>query len=71
MLTRLRRLLALVAVVAALLAVAAMFKRETCGCAGTGLPFGTIALASAVVGVLALSSYVAAGYLGSRQGGAR
>ena len=69
MLTRVRRVLALIAVAAALLAVAAMFKGETCGCAGTGLPFGTIALASGIVGALALASYVAAGFLGSRRRG--
>ena len=68
MLTLVRRVLALIAVVAVLLAVAAMFKRETCGCSG-GLPYTTIALASGIVGALALSSYLAAGYVGSTLGG--
>ncbi len=68
MLTLVRRVLALIAVVAVLLAVAAMFKRETCGCSG-GLPYTTIALASGIVGALALSSYVAAGFFSSRQRG--
>jgi hypothetical protein len=70
MLGRLRRFLALVVVVAALLAVTAMFKRETCSCS-TGLPYGAIASWSGIVGVLALASYVAVGFLTSRQNGAQ
>jgi hypothetical protein len=66
LLSRLRGLLAMIAVVAALLAIAALFKRATCGCGENGLPFETIAVASIVVGVLAIAGYAAAGYLGWR-----
>ncbi len=56
----------MIAVVAALLAVAALFKQARCGCAENGLPYGTIAVTSIVVGVLAIAGYAAAGYFGSR-----
>jgi len=58
MLTRLRRVLALIAVVAALLAITAMFKRETCGCSG-GLPYTTIALWAGAGAALSLAAYFA------------
>ena len=68
MLTRARGLLAMIAVGAALLAIAALFKRATCGCGENGLPFETIAVASIIIGVVATAGYVVTGYLGSRAG---
>jgi hypothetical protein len=59
--THLRRALAMVAVVAALLAIAALFKQARCSCSG-GLPYGTIAITSIVVGAVAIGGYLAAGF---------
>lgn len=56
---RVRNALALITVVAALLAVAAMFKRETCGCGGPGVPYGTIAVGAALVALASLGAYAA------------
>jgi hypothetical protein len=57
----LRSALALVVVVAALLAVAALLKRDTCTCNGSGVPYATIAVGSAVTAVAAFAVYVATG----------
>jgi hypothetical protein len=51
---------ATVAVLAALVAVAALFKRETCSCSG-GLPYTTVALWSGVLAAGAFGGYVASG----------
>jgi hypothetical protein len=51
---------ATVAVVAALVATAALFKRETCSCSG-GLPYATVALWSGVLAATAFGAYVASG----------
>ena len=67
MLTRLRRALAAAAVLAALLAAAALSKQTTCGCSGSGLPYGTIALSASIAAVLALGAYVAAGLVARRE----
>ena len=63
---RVRYTLALVALVAALLAVSAMFKRETCGCSGPGVPYGTIAIVAAMVAGLGMAAYVATGFVARR-----
>lgn len=58
--SRARQAVATVAVLAALVAVVALFKRETCSCSG-GLPYATVALWSAVLAAAAFGAYVAAG----------
>lgn len=58
--TRLRYALALVAVVATLLAVSALYKRQTCACGGPGVPYSTIAIAAAATAAVALIAYLAA-----------
>ena len=57
--TRLRNALALIAVIAALLAVTALFKRETCTCGGPGVSYTAIGLWSGVVAAVSLAGYLA------------
>ncbi|TAK60787.1 MAG: hypothetical protein EPO22_09030 [Dehalococcoidia bacterium] len=59
--------MALIAVIAALLAVSAMFKRETCGCAGPRVPYATIAIGSGVAALTAFAAYLATGLLSRRE----
>ena len=56
---RVRYGLALVAVIATLLAVSALYKRQTCGCGGPGVPYSTIAIAAAATAAVALVAYLA------------
>ena len=55
-----RRVLAMVVVVGGLLAVAAWYKHNTCGCSG-GVPYTAIALSAGVAAAVSLAVYVGLG----------
>ena len=56
-----RRVLAMVVVGGGLLAVAAWYKHNTCGCSG-GVPLTTIGLWAGIVAAVSLASYSALGF---------
>lgn len=64
---RVRNMLALVTVLAVLLAVTALFKRETCSCGGPGVPYGALAVAASVVAVATLAIYFTIGLSARRR----
>jgi uncharacterized membrane protein YjfL (UPF0719 family) len=59
--TRARYALALVATSGVLLALASIWKRETCSCRDSVLPLTSIAVWSAVAAAVAIIAYVAVG----------
>jgi len=60
--SRARQAVATVAVLAALVAISALFKRETCSCSG-GLPYSAIALWCSILAAGAVGAYVASGIM--------
>ena len=65
--TRVRYALAFVATSGVLLAVASMWKRETCSCRDSVLPLTSMAVWGAVAAALTVAAYVAVG-LAARRG---
>ncbi len=59
---RLQQLAATIAVAALLLTITALFRNETCGCAGHGLPFASIALYAAIATAAAALTYAVLRY---------
>jgi hypothetical protein len=57
-LARLRLALAAIVVLASLLAASAWWKRATCDCGSSGLPWDTIAVAATISAAAAIAVYV-------------
>jgi hypothetical protein len=64
---RVRLAIAAAVVLASLLAMTAWFKKATCGCGSTGLPWETIALTASVVAAVAIAAYAVVGVISRRR----